>query len=281
VTAKGTGVPAMLLPAAPFSPVNGLSTYAAEPSLQNHFDARTDQLSAVRVDQATFMAIRPGAYVLPPIEVTWWDARNSKLARLSTDAVRLKVVAGPLPQNPSVGEPPRGWRIIALLSENKALSCGVLALLGLVWISRLGGGTATRWLRRQRDAYRTSEASSFRRLRRAARRNDAGEVYSALLDWVGRFEPLAPTGTLAALSVRANDRDLDADVAAIERELFGRHVDAEVWSARGLMHRAGRARRRLREQSRSGATRDILPPNLNPTEATHDLPSHTWRLVAR
>jgi hypothetical protein len=89
-------------------------------------------------------------------------------------------------------------------------------------------------------------AWAFRRLRVAAHRNNAQEVYSALLDWVRRFKPLAPTGTLAALTARANDPDLDADVAALERELFGPRVDTPVWSARGLLRRAGAARRRLR-----------------------------------
>jgi len=113
------------------------------------------------------------------------------------------------------------------------------------------------------------------------RRNNAQEVYSALLDWVRPFKPLAPTGTLAALTARANDPDLDAEVAALERELFGPHVDTHVWSARGLLRRAGAARRRLRTQSMSWATQPCLPADLNPTQATHDRPCHARRRVAR
>jgi len=97
-------------------------------------------------------------------------------------------------------------------------------------------------------------AWALRRLRVAAHRNNAQEVYSALLDWVRRFKPLAPTGPLAALTARGNDPDLDADVAALERELFGPRVDTHVWSGRGLLRRAGAARRRLRTQSMSWAT---------------------------
>ena len=283
VTAKGTGVPAMLLPPIAFRPVDGLSTYAAEPSLQSNFDPRTDQLSVIRVDQATFMAIKPGAYMLPAIEVGWWDVRNGRIARSSVGAVPLRVVAGAASAPaPSTKTPPRAWTVITLIRENKALSAVVLlGLLGLAAIAPSAARTATNWLRQQRDAYLASEAWSFRKLRAAARHNNPREVYTALLDWVRRLEPLAPVHNVATLTATANDAGLAAQVAALESQLFSRQSATDAWSARDLLHRLAAARRRLRRRSTRAGPARPLPAQLNPTDLPHVLPSHGWRPVAR
>ena len=283
VTAKGTGVPAMLLPPITFRPVDCLGIYAAEPALQSNFDPRTDQLSVVRVDQATFMAIKPGAYVLPAIEIGWWDARNGRIARSSVGAVPIRVVAGAASApDPSTQAPPRAWTIITLIRENKALSAVVLlGLLGLAAIAPSAARTAANRLRQHRDAYLASEAWSFRKLRAAARRNNARELYSALLDWVRRLEPLAPAHNIATLTATANDAELTAQLATLERQLFSRQGVTDSWSARELMHRLAAARRRLRQRSPRGGLATPLPAQLNPTDLPRVLPSHGWRPVAR
>ena len=78
VTIQAEETPAMLLPPVTFPAVDGLAVYPAQPALQDKTEGRTDALTATRTDSATYILQRPGDYVLPAIDVRWWNAGEGR-----------------------------------------------------------------------------------------------------------------------------------------------------------------------------------------------------------
>ncbi|WP_027581022.1 BatD family protein [Bradyrhizobium sp. Ai1a-2] len=283
VTIKADGTPAMLLPPIAFSPIDGLAVYPAQPSLQDTTEGRSDALSAARVDSATYMLEKPGDYVLPAIDVRWWNAGDGKIALAHLDAVPLQVAA-----NPAAGSaaPPgdagagRNWsRLLDLFVDHWGLAVLALAALaGLGWITPRAARAMAADYRHRREAYLRSESFSFSRLRQAARRSDAKAAYFALLDWLQRFDPVAPRHTVASLKSVAKDPALDVQIGAIEQQLFApRSTDS--WSPHQWLRQLGATRRRLQRQAARSA-RMRSPQQLNPID-DHAASARRRRMPAR
>ena len=95
VTIQAEETPAMLLPPVTFPAVDGLAVYPAQPALQDKTEGRTDALTATRTDSATYILQRPGDYVLPAIDVRWWNAGEGRVETAHLDAVTMQVAANP------------------------------------------------------------------------------------------------------------------------------------------------------------------------------------------
>jgi hypothetical protein len=185
VTVKGMDVPAMLLPPVKLAPVDGLALYPAQPSVQDRTDSRTAVLSSTRVDAATYMLERPGEFLLPAIEVGWWNAAAQKSERAHIDAVTLQVAPNPAVDRPApLEQAPTRWTWHALLdfiSDHWLLAALSIAALGaLAWISPRAVRAIAARHRRRREGYLQSEAWAFARLRAAARHRDpSGNLWRA------------------------------------------------------------------------------------------------------
>jgi hypothetical protein len=270
ITVKAEGTPAMLLPPAMFPAIDGLAIYPAQPSLQDQTDSRTDVLSSTRTDAATYMVERPGDYLLPEIDVRWWNDAAQKIELAHLDSVPLQVAGSPVAAGATpAGESVADWSLDNLL--DLVADHWLAALLAALGLAALGWWTprAARWIaaryRIRHEDYLRSEAFSFGQLRQAARSHDASRVYFALLGWLQRFEPVAPSHTLQAFATAAHDSALDQQISAIERELFTPDRSATGWSAHELLHAVGAARQRLQPRD-ARAARSRLPQHLNPVD---------------
>jgi BatD DUF11 like domain len=268
ITIKAEGTPAMLLPPMTFPAIDGLALYPAQPSLQDKTGSRTDVLSSTRVDSATYMLERPGEYLLPAIDVRWWNDANQKVELAHLDSVPLQVAANPAAAGATaVGDTGIRWDLndlSDLIADHWPLILlAAIALAALDWSVPRAVRRIVARHRQRREAYRRSESFSFGQLRQAARSDDAKRVYFALLEWLQRFEPVAPSHTIQAFTTAARDPELDHEIRAIERELFTADHGAESWSAHQLLRSVGAARRRLRPEG-ARAARSGLPQQLNP-----------------
>ncbi|MCP1830962.1 hypothetical protein J2R76_007662 [Bradyrhizobium sp. USDA 4532] len=270
VTVKAEGIPAMLLPPVKFTAFDGLKLYPAQPSLQDKTDGRTDVLSSARTDSGVYMLEKAGDYVLPPIDLRWWNTGAQSIDVAHLDPVTLHVEANPAAGAASsvdTSGPRRSWGALRDVVADHWLSIALvlLALAGLGWLMpRMVRAIAAR-LRRRREAYLRSEAFAFSELRRAARRGDAKAVYFALLDWLQRFEPVAPQHTVEAFKAVAHDAALDDEIGAVERELFAPSAGAVRWSPHRLLRHIGGARRSIRHET-ARAARHRAPGQLNPVD---------------
>lgn len=272
ITLQAEGTPAMLLPPTRFAAFDGLSVYPDQPSLQDKADPRSDALTATRIDRATYMLERPGDYLLPAIEVAWWNVRDQKVERAQVDPVALHVAANPaLAQGTSaVPSGRRSWHAsLDRLLDHWPLIALLLAILAAIaWMTPRAIQALCHWNERRREAYRASEACAFARVRSAARRGDASRTYADLVAWLERVGSLAPDHTVAALRRAARDPILDRQIAALEQSLFapGATGGAVAWSPQTLLRRLTAARRHLqREKAVNTYQRSDLETAINPT----------------
>jgi oxygen tolerance protein BatD len=284
VTIKAEGIPAMLLPPMTSPAVQGLALYPAQPSLQDRTDSRTDLLSSTRTDSATYMLERPGNYLLPAVDIRWWNADEGKIKLAHLDAVPLLVQANPEAEGAavaaSIGARWTWGRVLDLAADHWALAVLALAALAVLgWITPRAARRMTAVYRRRREAYLRSESFAFNRLRRAARQGDAKAAYFALLDWLQRFEPVAPFHTVESLKSVARDPALDLQIGAIEQRLFAPQRDAHAWSPHQWLRLISATRRRLqRRATRSARTRSSQ--HLNPVD-DRAAPPQRRRMPAR
>jgi hypothetical protein len=138
-----------------------------------------------------------------------------------------------------------------------------LALAALAWTAPRAARRITAYHRQRHESYLRSESFSFEQLRRAARGGDAKSVYFALLEWLQRFAPAAPSHSARSLTAAAQDPVLSHEIGAIEHELFAPGRSAGGWSAHQLMRSLGTARRNLRPRA-AHVTQSGLPQHLNP-----------------
>jgi len=285
VTLKAASLPAMLLPPQSFVVIDGLALYPAQPSLQDHVEGRTDAMTSTRVDSATYMLQRPGNYVLPAIDIAWWNVGTGKVERIHLDEVALAVAVNPAEPAASAATGQRARRslnvVVDLLAEHWLISLLALAALSIAGWFAPRAIRAVRERRRQRHAaYLQSEEFSFHQLRHAARRGDAKAMYFALLHWLQRFGPAAPDHTIHALKAAANDAQLESELGTIERQLFAPQPGAGRLSLRRLLRQVTVARRDLRRGACVSAASQQLPSELNPAGGLVS-PGGVRRLPAR
>src|SRR5262249_20189656 len=156
VTIEADGIPAMLLPEIRFTAPDGLAVYADQPSLQDRSDRRTDVLTATRIDRATFMLQKPGAYVLPAIDIGWWNLREQKIEQAHADAVTLQVAANPAlapDTNQGTVSATARWRaaLATLATYWPAVALVVAVLAILAWLSPRAVRAARGWIERRRS----------------------------------------------------------------------------------------------------------------------------------
>ena len=284
VTIKADGTPAMLLPPVTFAKIDGLALYPAQPSVQDNVDRRTGVLSATRIDEATYILERAGDYTLPPIELAWWNTRESKVERTRIDSVNVRVADNPALRAAVPNDNATSWKggdYIDAIRDHWLLTMTVLALLAVVaWFAPAAIRSIGQDIIRRRTAYLASEAWSFAQVRAASRDSDPTKVYFALLDWLQRFEPLGPGRHLDTLKKAAKDPGLDQELASLEARLFSPQAEDVAWTARKLLKRVKIVRNRLLNSAPAQVPRQALSDHLNPVVAPPPI-NPRWRPVAR
>jgi hypothetical protein len=282
VTIKAEGTPAMLLPPQMFDAVDGLRLYPAQPELEDKVERRSGVVTSSRIDAGTYMLEREGDYSLPAIDIGWWNVAEGKVEQVHLDAVAFKVGAVLGADATAAGgadvRQPRPTLLDMVVNHWLATAFALFVLVALAWVTPAAVRQTKTLIEKRRAAYRASEAWSFRQFRSAARQRKPEAAYFGLLVWLRRFEPVAPVGTIDALTCAANDPVLEQQINALQNELFASVPTARGWSPRILVRHVSSARRRLGGRSRRMADIAALPP-LNPAASRAPLLGN--RKVAR
>ena len=267
VTSKAEGAPAMLLPPPTFEPVAGARIYRSAPRLNDQYDRSADMLTSTRTDSATYMLEAAGTVTLPALEIAWWNAKDQKIDHVRTESQSFTVTGGPLSSRVASEQgglsAPRRFMLFVLEHWLAVLSA-VIALAVLIWAAPPVLRYLDRYLRQRRELYRQSETFAFRELRRVARGSDPHLTYRALLLWLSRFEPAAPSGTIRALTRWANDPTLTHEIAALEHQLFAAVPPSNKWSGGPLISAIGSARSKAGFRHWEWAVAHSLPSDINP-----------------
>ena len=145
------------------------------------------------------------------------DILTANKAKATFFEIGNKVAANPAAEGAApAGEAGvrRNWgSLLDLVVDHWTLAVLALAALAaLGWITPRVAQAMAAGYRHRREAYLRSETFAFRRLGQAVRRGDANAAYFAMLDWLQRFDPVAPLHTVQSLKSAAQDPELDRQI---------------------------------------------------------------------
>jgi BatD DUF11 like domain len=264
VTVTTEKLQGMLIPPIELRAPDGVRVYEDQPSVLDQKSDRGEFLGGRRTESAKYLIQKPGDYTLPPINVTWWDLKASRVRTATLPAAHFTAVADPafsaeIPPPAEaipVSKPPEMSVRVKLKSFAQRFGIWLAAFLVLAFLAWRLVPVAARGYKRWRQEYSDSESAHFRRLLRSCRSNDAAECYRNLLRWLAHSRPgLTVTKFLA----QANDPALSAAVESLGTQLYS---DAKVSSCSGDQL-AARLKQNRRSVIETATSRKALP-DLNP-----------------
>ena len=268
VTMVAEGIDGSQLPPLTQVEVPGLKAYPDQPGAENRHGA--NGITGIGINSTALLLTEPGSFELPAIRVPWWDTRQNRLryAEIPGRKLSIEPVAGPATgaaMSAATAPPQPAVQPAVNTSPTSIwLWTTVAALLG--WL------VTTSWLLWRMQPRRApeelpgdpGEAALFRQLVRACEQDRAAEARAALQRWGQRyFDDTAPP-TLMQLRQRFASDDLERELAALERSLFGEL--AVEWSGAGLAAAIGQWRKG--DARRQKAAPAPLPPLYRTTGGT-------------
>ena len=248
-------------------------TYPDQPHTQDQED--DNGVIGLREDRLAVIPREAGSFILPGIELPWWNTTTDRLeyARLEPLPVQVVSAAAAAPhleeqaQRPSpepvgddllpresvpVSAPPPGWHrpgwmfwllLVAALS-------GWAGWLLTVW--RWQRERAGQRARRQQQRQRI--AAVRRQLRNACLRHDAQAAHTLLLQWTRLQWPAQPPPHLGAVARRWPQ--ISDEIRQLERRLYHADASDHAWDGRVLW----------------SALKAYTPPADEPAGALQDMP---------
>jgi hypothetical protein len=246
---SAAGAFAMMLPPLDFPAQDGLAVYAAEPRTSDSSGERGAVRVGSRVESATYVLQKPGAYRLPAVEIHWWDTNARVMRTAAAPELAFEVAPNPdakaeipLPVDPTATPPPpdRLRRTAAWLGRYGAVL--VLALVGLALAWRVVGARlrAARSHHAERVRRREESAASYlERLRRQAGGTPA-ELLAAVYRWLDRRGGTGAAARLDEFAKQSGDPELPELAADLVDAALG-GAEADPASGRQVVEHLARA----------------------------------------
>lgn len=238
-TAELEGMAAIFIPPLFSNPrAEGAAVYATEAIVEEHEIAR-------RMETLTFVLEKSGEFIVPGVEVEWWNTRTDSIETASVQELSLPVRGVPL----SIMKPGNTRR--SMLVGISFGGIGLVVLAGRRWLPWLRARHQMRVKRHLR-----SEAHAFSELVSALRLGEARAIHRALLAWLARLQPgLDVRGFVLSYGDSGLGQGVESMIATVYADLGGR-FDA------GMLEAGLRAARQNQLRCRV-ATRDSDLPPLN------------------
>ncbi|MEM6485610.1 MAG: hypothetical protein AAF662_11585 [Pseudomonadota bacterium] len=239
-TVELDGMPALFLPELlNLEETPGISAYPGIP--------RTSEEGATsrRVETITYIVNAGGIYVLPGVELSWWNTEAQTIEQATLADLSISVAGPTLEESNS-----------SLFDYRYGLAALAVVAFILIVLRRSAGDLVNQF-QEQRRIYKESERYHWHVLNGALKSNDHSRCYQALLRWVERTP--SASGLENLLRQYADD-ETRAEVENLRRRLFAGGDD----SVDITKLRLGLARARLRLPETQVARDVTVLPNLNP-----------------
>ncbi len=262
------GLPAAKLPALEPDYPPGLKTYSDNATLENRTSEKG--LIGVRQERTTIVPTDDGRFLLPAIQVRWWNTAQSRAETAELPARSVRVLpalpgasqpaqppaAGRQQQYPLVAPPTAPWSAMREpplepgLAVATSHSGGPRKASWLVWLSLLLGigwlGTAAAWWLSRRGAARAPAGQrsparppekpqplspALEALRAACEQGDRHAAQDALLIWGRQSWPDQPVTSLGALAALTSP-PLREQIQGLDRSLYG--AQGNLWNGQSL-----------------------------------------------
>jgi hypothetical protein len=134
VTFSAADIPAMAFSPFPTPAIDGLGIYPKDPEVLDHSERGV--LRGERRDTITYVCQRPGRFITPSVQLTWWNLNTKELQTITFPAQVFDVAANPaLPQAVSDETRAEGASPISTQSA-VGFSLVVIAAGAVIWITR-------------------------------------------------------------------------------------------------------------------------------------------------
>jgi len=242
LTVRAEGLASSQLPSVSGMLPDHLKAYPDQPQLTDN--KAFDGVTGSRQEKVAIMPMQPGTYILPQIDVPWWNTKTGRRELATIPPRTFKVVAAagaiaPVPNRmqPGVTEPAvitvsakpvpaqsELWQWIAFIS-----SAGWLLTLVWLWVShrRHGAGEADGNSTRASNRKRVKKSVEL-----ACRHNDARACEQALLGFAHLQWPVSPVNNLAVMACRC-EAELAGEITALEKHLYA--SGKQDWSGAVLL----------------------------------------------
>ncbi|MEM1044623.1 MAG: hypothetical protein AAGL24_00675 [Pseudomonadota bacterium] len=252
VTASLDGMPALFLPPLQRVPDNpALSVLAAPPVVDEKPGERGGPVRSTRTETVTYVFEGDGDFVLPAIELAWWNTRTGQIERASLPAIALAVAPAPGSGGRETDRPV--W-VLALLG-----GVVLVVLPAILYWRRL-----KTWFDERRRKRAVSEPVLFLHVLSRIASASASDIDTAMRAWIVHY---GPASGLADLARRVGDAGLVDVIAAAQAVLYAPDNQADSFSEaehrRQLALGVKRLRTGLRRGGSRGRTGAVLRP-LNP-----------------
>jgi hypothetical protein len=226
LTLRSEGLASSQLPSFPNMLPDYLKAYPDQPKLSD--DKTFEGISGSHQEKVAIMPMRPGTYILPQIDIPWWNTETGQKEMATIPPRTFKVVAAAATSTvnqvePEVKQPPvaqiadkpvsdhSGWKWFALIA-----SAGWLLTLGWFWMSR------------KRDKAENSGGNDMRALNLkqakksvelACQQGDAKACELALLGFARLQWPDSSVNSLSVLACQC-ETDLANEITGLEACLY-------------------------------------------------------------
>ncbi|WP_440466493.1 hypothetical protein ACKI1H_23180 [Pseudomonas sp. YH-1] len=170
---EAEGAQAMLIPPPLFAEVPGLKRYVQSPTVKPLSDGRGGVTGGMREDAVTYVVAREGEFVLPAIELQWWQAGSGAQQASAVPLLKVSASGNASYQAPfSISDDLRelGRRTqVRIAGHWLALAATLVLLAALAYAVYAWGGplraAARAAFERRRQAWRDSPAFAWRQVR--------------------------------------------------------------------------------------------------------------------
>jgi len=247
-----------------------LKAYADKPVLTD--DKQSNGVHGMRQEKEAIMPMQPGTYILPEIDVAWWNTTSEQIEHATLPARTFRVVAAaasvsspvnsaPAPQQTPVAAQPQTpvqmkteqhgiaswWQWLALF-----FAAGWLLTLAYIWYERRG--RAHSQMGTDKSVVHIKQAVSA--VESACKAHDAKACEQALLQLAARQYPDASCHSLSALAAICS-QDMKAEVGKLEQALYA--PGATPWQGDGLLRAFQQADAFTMQAGDCGAKTSALP----------------------
>jgi len=206
-----------------------LKAYADKPVLND--DKTFDGVTGQRQEKLAILATQPGTFILPPIDIDWWNTETASMQTASLPARTFKVL--PAPVDLTQPKPPTAETVSpanAPVAETEPNKPDQLAGVGWKWIallSTLGWLITLVWLyRKSTRAPQTEEISTDtgklkKAVSEACKQEQAKDCEQALLNFAKAQWPDEQVNSLASFAKHCDSALLN-EINALEMHLYGK-----------------------------------------------------------
>ena len=271
ITMNAQDVAAMVLPPLRFEPVQGIGMYPDQPVLVDKGGERGEIRTGTRTESVTYVLEKEGDYLLPEINLFWWDLEKEKLQKETVPAMKLAIKSNPDLEAEQLalladdkGQPPAtgirilGWRHLAVLVV--LIVSGIFIIL--LW--KKYRPVYASWNKSRTAQKSNSEAAYFKRFHQACLSGDKKETYNQLMSWLDRIYDGPGSATIWWFVNITDNPEIEERVSELTSSLFAEGGLKFTWSLSDLYKGIAGARKAFLHKKKRHVLTHTGLPSLNP-----------------